>query len=82
MARSSPVTSDIETLAQFFQWGGLAWLLDGPLMLLVAAVMLAYDWLLAVVAFAVAAPLAIVLRLVQRHLVTRLRRRPGSATAR
>ncbi len=29
------VTSDIETLAQFFQWGGLAWLLDGTLMLMV-----------------------------------------------
>jgi putative ABC transport system ATP-binding protein len=63
------VTSDIETLGQFFQWGGLAWLLDGPLMLLVAAVMLAYDWILAVVAFAIAAPLLIVLRLLQRHLV-------------
>jgi putative ABC transport system ATP-binding protein len=63
------VTSDIETLAQFFQWGGLAWLLDGPLMLMVAAVMLAYDWILALVAFAVAAPLAFVLRAVQRHLV-------------
>lgn len=63
------VTSDIETLAQFFQWGGLAWLLDGPLMLLVGSVMLAYDWILALVAFAVAAPLAIVLRVVQRHLV-------------
>ncbi len=63
------VTSDIETLAQFFQWGGLAWLLDGPLMILVASVMLAYDWILALVAFAVAAPLAVVLRLVQRHLV-------------
>jgi ABC-type multidrug transport system fused ATPase/permease subunit len=64
------VTSDIETLAQFFQWGGLAWLLDGPLIVLVAAVMLAYDWILAIVAFAVAAPLAIVLRLVQSRLVT------------
>lgn len=63
------VTSDIETLAQFFQWGGLAWLLDGPLMLMVASVMLAYDWILALVAIAVAAPLAIVLRVVQRHLV-------------
>ena len=31
--------------------------------------MLAYDWLLALVAFAVAAPLAFVLRSVQRHLV-------------
>ena len=63
------VTSDIETLAHFFQWGGLAWLLDGPLMLLVAAVMLAYNWILALVAFAVAAPLALVLHVVQRHLV-------------
>ncbi|MGI9053899.1 MAG: ABC transporter ATP-binding protein [Ilumatobacteraceae bacterium] len=63
------VTSDIETLAQFFQWGGLAWLLDGPLILMVSGVMLAYDWILALVAFAVAAPLALVLRIVQRHLV-------------
>ena len=63
------VTSDIETLAQFFQWGGMTWLLNGPLMLLVGAVMLAYDWGLALVAFALAAPLALVLRVVQRHLV-------------
>ncbi len=63
------VTSDVETLAQFFQWGGLAWLLDGTLMVIVAGVMLAYDWMLALVAFVVAAPLAIVLRKVQAHLV-------------
>ena len=62
------VTSDVETLAQFFSWGALAWLLDGTLMLMVAGVMLAYDWMLALVAFATAAPLALVLRSVQRHL--------------
>ncbi len=62
------VTSDVETLAQFFQWGGLAWLLNGTLMLLVAGVMLAYDWVLAVVAFIVAMPLVLVLRKVQSHL--------------
>jgi ABC-type multidrug transport system fused ATPase/permease subunit len=74
------VTSDIETLAQFFQWGGLAWLLDGTLMVIVAGVMLAYDWILALVAFAVALPLAFVLRAVQRHLVVaydRVRERNG-----
>jgi ATP-binding cassette, subfamily B, bacterial len=78
------VTSDIETLAQFFQWGGLAWLLDGPLIVMVSAVMLAYDWILALVAFAVAAPLAIVLRTVQRHLVAayeRARERNGEMLA-
>lgn len=62
------VTSDVETLAQFFAWGGLAWLLNGTLMLTVAAVMLAYDWVLAIVAFTVAMPLFWVLRMVQGHL--------------
>ncbi len=65
----SRVTSDIETLTQFFAWGGLAWLINGTLIVVVAGVMIAYDWVLALVAFAVAAPLVIVLRLVQRRLV-------------
>ncbi len=63
------VTSDIETLAEFFRWGGLAWLIDGTLMVIVSAVMLAYNWLLAVVAIAISIPLFLVLRIVQRHLV-------------
>lgn len=63
------VTSDVETLAMFFSWGALAWLLDSTLMVIVAAVMLAYDWVLALVAFVVAAPLVLVLQRVQRHLV-------------
>ena len=63
------VTGDVETLAQFFSWGALAWLLEGTLMLMVASVMLAYDWMLALVAFIVAAPLGFVLHRVQRHLV-------------
>ena len=63
------VTSDIETLARFFEWGGLAWLVDGTLMFVVGGVMLAYDWILALVAFGVALPLIFVLRTVQSHLV-------------
>ncbi|MDJ0768217.1 MAG: ABC transporter ATP-binding protein [Ilumatobacter sp.] len=61
-------TSDIETLTRFFQWGGLAWLIDGTLMVIVAAVMLAYNWLLALIAIGIAVPLFFVLRTVQRHL--------------
>jgi putative ABC transport system ATP-binding protein len=53
----------------FFAWGGLAWMLDLSLMFVVACVMLAYDWVLALVAFAVVAPLILVLRLVQKRLV-------------
>jgi len=63
------VTSDIETLAEFFRWGGLAWLLFPTTMLIIAAVMLAYNWLLAVIAFAIALPLGFILRMMQRHLV-------------
>jgi len=63
------VTSDIETLTLFFAWGGLAWMLNLSLMFVVACVMLAYDWVLALVAFAVVAPLILVLRLVQQRLV-------------
>lgn len=63
------VTSDIETLAQFFQWGGMSWMRNSALMLIVSIVMLAYDPLLSCVAFAVALPLALVLRAVQSRLV-------------
>jgi putative ABC transport system ATP-binding protein len=62
-------TSDIETLGQFFSWGALAWLLDGTLMFAIAMIMLAYDWLLALVAFVVAAPLMYGFRRVQLRLV-------------
>lgn len=65
----SRVTSDIEKLQQFFSWGALAFLLDGTLMAVVAMVMLAYDWLLAVTVFVIAAPLAFLLGWVQKRLV-------------
>lgn len=63
------VTSDIETLAQFFQWGGMAWMRSSTLMVIVAVAMLAYDWMLALIAFAISLPLAFVLRSVQQRLV-------------
>ena len=66
----SRVTSDIETLTNFFSWGGLAWLLDGSQIVAVSIVMLAYDWRLALVAFIVSAPLVLVLKAVQKRLVT------------
>jgi ATP-binding cassette, subfamily B, bacterial len=78
------VTSDIETLAEFFRWGGLALLINGTLMVIVAAVMLAYNWLLALIAIGIAIPLFFVLRYVQRHLVAaydRARRRVGDMLA-
>lgn len=65
----SRVTSDVETLSQFFSWGGLAYLLNGALMIIVSGVMLAYDWLLALMVIFISAPLVYVLRGVQSRLV-------------
>jgi putative ABC transport system ATP-binding protein len=63
------VTSDIETLSQFFSWGGIAWLLDGTLMIAVTITMLIYNWLLALVTLAMSVPLFVILRHLQRRLV-------------
>jgi putative ABC transport system ATP-binding protein len=62
------VTSDIETLAEFFRWGGLALLINSTLMVIVAGVMLAYNWLLAVITIGISIPLFALLRVVQRFL--------------
>lgn len=70
----SRVTNDIETMTQFFAWGGLTLLLSSTQIVVVGAVMLAYDWRLALVAFVVSAPLVAVLRFVQSRLVVAHRR--------
>ena len=63
------VTSDVETLSQFFSWGALAFLLDGLLMLVVGSVMLSYDWILGLLVIAISAPLMLVLKRGQSRLV-------------
>jgi putative ABC transport system ATP-binding protein len=65
----SRVTSDVETLSQFFSWGGLGWLINGAMMVAVAATMFVYDWRLALIALVAVVPLVFVLRTVQRHLL-------------
>jgi ATP-binding cassette subfamily B protein len=65
----SRVTSDVETLGQFFRWGGLAWIINSALMLAALVAMVVYDWRLALVALATVLPLALVLRFMQRRVV-------------
>jgi ATP-binding cassette, subfamily B, bacterial len=65
----SRVTSDVETLGQFFRWGGLAWILNSALMLAALVAMVVYDWRLALVAVVTVAPLLAVLRVMQRRVV-------------
>jgi ATP-binding cassette subfamily B protein len=65
----SRVTSDVETLGQFFRWGGLAWIINSALMLAALVAMVVYDWRLALVAVATVLPLSLVLRFMQRRVV-------------
>ncbi len=68
-AMVSRVTSDVETLSQFFSWGGVAWIVNGAVMLAVVATMVVYDWRLALVALVALVPLALVLRALQGPLL-------------
>jgi putative ABC transport system ATP-binding protein len=65
----SRVTSDVETLGQFFRWGGLAWIINSALMVAALSAMLVYDWRLTLVALATVLPIVLVLRLMQRKVV-------------
>ena len=65
----SRVTSDVETLGQFFRWGGLAWIINSALMLAALVAMVVYDWRLALVAVTTVLPLVAVLRVMQRRVV-------------
>ena len=63
------VTSDVETLSQFFSWGGIMWLVNGAVIVAVAVTMAIYDWRLAAIAIAVVAPLVLVLRTLQPRML-------------
>ncbi|MDP1820267.1 MAG: ABC transporter ATP-binding protein [Acidimicrobiales bacterium] len=61
------VTSDVETLAQFTEWGAVAWIVDSTLLVATLAVMAVYSWQLTLVAMAVFVPLLPLLRALQRR---------------
>ncbi len=61
------VTSDIETLARFTQWGLISWITDTAIILGTLIVMLVYSWQLTFVVLAVHLPLVPFLRWVQRQ---------------
>jgi ATP-binding cassette subfamily B protein len=61
------VTSDIETLAQFMEWGAVAWIVDSVLIVATFVVMAIYDWHLALVALVAFAPLLVLMPALQRR---------------
>ncbi len=61
------VTSDIETIARFAQWGAIAWIVNSIVIVGVLAVMAVYSWQLTVVTVVVLAPLLPLMRMLQRR---------------
>lgn len=61
------VTSDVETLSQFAQWGAIAWIVNSVVIVGTIAVMAVYSWQLTVLTVLVYLPLLPLLRLVQRR---------------
>ena len=61
------VTSDIETLSQFAQWGAIAWVVNGVVIVGTLAVMAVYSWVLTLVVIGVYVPLLPILRIVQQR---------------
>ncbi|MEO6318120.1 MAG: ABC transporter ATP-binding protein [Acidimicrobiales bacterium] len=66
-ALTSRVTSDVETMAQFTEWGAVAWIVDSVLIVATLGVMLAYSWQLTLVAVLVFLPLLPALGFLQRR---------------
>ena len=61
------VTSDIETLSQFAQWGAIAWIVDSVIILGTLTVMAIYSWQLTLVVIAIYLPIIPILKAIQRQ---------------
>lgn len=64
----SRVTSDVDQITQFLQWGGVILLVNLGQLAVTTVVMLAYSWQLTLVVFAAFVPAVLVIRLLQRRL--------------
>ena len=64
---TSRVTSDIETIARFAQYGAVAWIVDSVVVIGTLLVMSIYAWQLAVITIVVALPILPLFRLMQRR---------------
>ena len=63
------VTSDVETLAQFAQWGAISWIVNLTVVAGTLLVLALYSWQLALVVAVVFSPVVPLLRIVQRHQI-------------
>ena len=61
------VTSDIETLSQFAQWGAIAWIVDSVIIVGTLTVMAIYSWQLTLVVIAIYLPIIPILKAIQQQ---------------
>jgi ATP-binding cassette, subfamily B, bacterial len=74
------VTADVDQLGQFLEWGGINWITSTALMIGAGAAMFVYSWQLALVVLLAISPLFLVLRLLQKGMLSaydRVRTRVG-----
>ncbi|MEE3917894.1 ABC transporter transmembrane domain-containing protein [Micromonospora sp. BRA006-A] len=62
------MTSDVDQITQFLQWGGVIPIVNLGQLLVTTAVMLAYSWQLTLVVLVAFAPAVLVIRQLQRRL--------------
>jgi ATP-binding cassette, subfamily B, bacterial len=64
----SRVTSDIDQISQFLQWGGIILLISFAQLTVTTVVMATYSWQLTLVVYAAFAPMLVAIRFLQRRL--------------
>jgi ATP-binding cassette, subfamily B, bacterial len=64
----SRVTSDVDQISQFLQWGGVILLVSVGQLSITTIVMAAYSWQLTLVVYAAFAPVVFIIRIFQRRL--------------
>jgi ATP-binding cassette, subfamily B, bacterial len=80
----SRVTSDVDQITQFLQWGGVILLISVGQVVVTTVVMAVYSWQLTLVVYAAFVPAVLVIRAFQRRLATaygEVRRRVGTLLA-
>jgi ABC-type multidrug transport system fused ATPase/permease subunit len=61
------VTSDIETLSEFAQWGAIAWIVDSVIIIGTLTVMTIYSWQLTLIIIGIYIPIIPILKAIQRQ---------------
>jgi ATP-binding cassette, subfamily B, bacterial len=65
----SRVTSDIDALGQFMEWGALSWFVSPTIMVGALLAMFVYSWQLTLIVVGLVLPLLVILRIMQRGMI-------------